>query len=110
MNTIPVERADIARELSSASDVGVTPGHSSPLGATVLPGRVNFSVYSRNASRAELLLFEEVDDAFPRRVIPLDAATHRTDNYWHVCVHNVKPGQIYGYRVCGPSDPSTGMR
>jgi isoamylase len=110
MNPIPLERADIARELSSASDVGITPGHSSPLGATVLAGKVNFSVYSRNASRAELLLFDGVDDAFPQRVIPLDPVTNRTDNYWHVCVHNVKPGQIYAYRAYGPFDPTTGMR
>jgi isoamylase len=110
MNPIPLERADIARELSSASDVGITPGRSSPLGATVLAGKVNFSVYSRNASRAELLLFDGVDDAFPQRVIPLDPVTNRTDNYWHVCVHNVKPGQIYAYRAYGPFDPTTGMR
>jgi isoamylase len=110
MNPIPLERADIARELSSASDVGITPGHSSPLGATVLAGKVNFSVYSRNASRAELLLFDGLDGAFPQRVIPLDPVTNRTDNYWHVCVHNVKPGQIYAYRAYGPFDPTTGMR
>lgn len=110
MKTMPLEHADIARDVSSGSMVGLTAGHSSPLGATVLSGRVNFSIFSRNASRVELLFFNQGDDATPERVIPLDAETHRTDNYWHVCVHNVKPGQIYGYRVHGPFAPSTGMR
>ena len=47
-------------------------GRSAPLGATVVPGGVNFSVYSRNASGVELLLFEREDNAIPARVITID--------------------------------------
>ena len=50
----------------------VTPGRSSPLGATIVTGGVNFSVFSRNAAAIELLLFDREDDARPSRVIPLD--------------------------------------
>jgi isoamylase len=110
MNTVPLERADTAGSVSPGAAAGVTPGHSSPLGATVFPGRVNFSIFSRNATRVELLFFDRVDGATPQRVIPLDASTNRTGHYWHVCVQNVKPGQIYAYRVHGPFDPSSGMR
>ena len=58
----------------------------------------------------ELLLFDREDDAPPARVISIDPAANRTYNYWHVCVPDVQPGQLYGYRVHGPFDPASGMR
>ena len=85
-------------------------GQSSPLGATVVPGGVNFSVFSRSAVRVELVLFDHVDDAGPARVIELDAASNRTLDYWHVFVPEIGSGQLYGYRVHGPFDPQNGMR
>ena len=85
-------------------------GHSSPLGATVVDGGVNFSLFSRSATGVELLLFDRPDDARPARVMRLDPAANRTYHYWHVCVPGVQPGQIYGYRVAGPSDPAHGLR
>jgi glycogen operon protein len=80
------------------------------LGATVTPRGVNFSLYSRNALSVELLLFDREDDARPARVIPIDPHTNRTYHYWHVFVPGLRAGQIYGYRVQGPFDPSSGMR
>ena len=85
-------------------------GKSSPLGATVSKGGVNFSVFSKNATGLELLLFDDADDARPARTIRLDPATNRTYHYWHVFVPGVQAGQIYGYRVEGPSDFARGMR
>src|SRR5258705_3648027 len=85
-------------------------GLSSPLGATLSPEGVNFSVYSKHATVIELLLFDCVDDARPARVIRIDPSTNRTYHYWHVLVPGVKEGQIYGYRVGGPFDPPSGMR
>src|SRR6516225_2945175 len=85
-------------------------GRSSPLGATPRDGGVNFSLYSRNASRVELLFFDREDDAKPARTIPLDPATNRTYHYWHVFVPGARHGQIYGYRVDGPSEPALGLR
>src|SRR6266853_1539909 len=96
--------------MSAAAKDFESTGRSSPLGATVLPGGVNFSVYSRNASGVELLLFDREDDALPARVITIDSATNRTYHYWHVFVPDLQPGQLYGYRVHGPFDPSSGMR
>src|SRR4029450_3866706 len=85
-------------------------GHSSPLGATVVDGGVNFSLFSRSATGVELLLFDREDAPRPARVMRLDAAANRTYHYWHVGVPGVQPGQLYGYRVAGPSDPANGMR
>jgi len=71
---------------------------------------VNFSLYSRNATGAELLLFERQDDARAARVIRVDSGANLTYHYWHVFVPGLEPGQLYGYRVQGPSDPANGLR
>src|SRR5262245_33318516 len=83
---------------------------ASPLGATVQPGGVNFSLFSRDATGVDLLLFDRDDDARPARVIPVDPATHRSYAYWHVFVPGVRAGQLYAYRVSGPFDPGNGLR
>jgi isoamylase len=85
-------------------------GSSSPLGATVTPGGVNFSLYSRDATGIELLLFNQVDDAKPSHIIVLDPVSHRTYHYWHVFLSGVQPGQIYGFRAHGSFDTARGMR
>ncbi|MGO9202330.1 MAG: glycogen debranching protein GlgX [Limisphaerales bacterium] len=88
----------------------VTAGRSSPIGATIVDGGANFSVFSRNAAGVELLLFDREDDSRPSRVISLDAATHRSYHYWHAFVPGIQPGQLYGYRARGQFDPASGMR
>jgi len=85
-------------------------GHSWPLGATVVDGGINFSVFSRSATGVELLLFDREDDARPARMMRLDPAANRTYHYWHVCVPGIRSGQLYGYRVAGPYDPANGIR
>jgi glycogen operon protein len=89
---------------------GLEEGRSSALGATPAPNGVNFSVFSRHATGVQLLLFDGVDDTNAARVVRLDPAVNRTYYYWHVFVPDVRPGQLYAYRVEGPFDPSTGMR
>ena len=84
-------------------------GCSYPLGATVTSGGVNFSLYSRDASGVELLLFADKNDATPE-VITLDPFDNRTYRYWHVFVPGIQAGQLYGYRVHGVFDPNQGMR
>jgi len=85
-------------------------GRAAPQGASVHPGGVNFSVYSRAASAMDLVFFDHEDDAHPSRVIRLDPADHRTYHYWHAFVPGVQPGQIYAYRAHGTWDPASGMR
>ncbi len=86
------------------------PGSSFPLGATVSAGGVNFSVFSKNADSVELLLFDHAEDSAPSRAILLDPTKNRTYHYWHVHVPEIRPGQIYGYRVHGPHEPERGLR
>src|SRR6516162_7684088 len=71
------------------------PGRPHPLGATVDKGGVNFSVFSRNATSVELLLFEKPDDVQPMQVIKLEPAINETFFFWHVYVKGLKPGAGY---------------
>ena len=88
----------------------IDPGKSFPLGATVSPLGVNFSVFSKNSTLVELLLFDHVDDAKPATVIALDPWRNLTYHYWHVFVPGLQAGQIYGFRVHGPFEPQRGLR
>src|SRR5262245_34074583 len=85
-------------------------GQSAPLGATVADDGVNFSVYCRDGTGVELLLFDRADDARPARIVPIDPAKNRTYHYWHLFVPGIRSGQLYGYRVAGPFDPGAGKR
>jgi glycogen operon protein len=88
----------------------VAPGTSAPLGATVRPGGVNFSVFSKGATRVELLLFADENAREPSAIIPLEDDGHRTYHYWHAFVAGLAPGQVYGYRAHGPFAPTRGWR
>jgi glycogen operon protein len=56
----------------------------------------------------ELWLFERPEDAHPSKVVKLESSVNRTFYYWHVFLKDVKPGQLYGYKVHGPYDPENG--
>ncbi|ABF42296.1 isoamylase [Candidatus Koribacter versatilis Ellin345] len=86
------------------------PGLTHPLGATICPEGVNFSLFSRHATGVELLFFDHAEDAQPTRVFRLDPVRNRTYYYWHLCIPDVSPGQLYGYRVYGPFAPDKGHR
>jgi isoamylase len=86
------------------------PGKSFPLGATPTADGVNFSLYCKNGTGVQLLLFDSAEDAMPSAVIDLDPKRHRTAHYWHIFLPELKTGQVYAYRVQGPADPQTGHR
>jgi len=85
-------------------------GNTSPLGATVIHGGVNFSVFARDCTGIELLLFDHADDATAARIITLEPRRNRTYHYWHTFVPDIGAGQLYGYRVAGPFAPQRGLR
>jgi len=110
MSAAPSPGSSVTNPMPVDKGNSVGSGRSAPLGATVLPGGVNFSMFSRNASGVELLLFDREDDPHPARQITLDPEKNRTDYYWHAFVEGLKPGQLYGYRVSGRFAPELGMR
>jgi glycogen operon protein len=71
---------------------------------------VNFSLFSRDCSAVQLLLFDRVDDDRPARVITLDPRKNRSYHYWHLFIPGLGQGQLYGFRVDGPRDPGRGLR
>jgi len=95
------------KEMSAGA---IQKGESAPLGATVYPEGVNFTVFSKNATQIELLLFNDEKAAKPAKIIPLDPNRNRTYHYWHCFLPDLKPGQVYAYRAHGPSAPELGLR
>lgn len=85
-------------------------GKSYPLGSTVTPQGVNFSVYSKNSTKMELSLWDDKEDREPVKVIKLDPKVNRTADYWHVFIPGLKAGQMYAYRAYGPHKPEKGQR
>ena len=85
------------------------PGRVFPFGATLVPGGVNFSVYSRLATACTLVLFERGAQA-PMAEIPFPLS-FRLGNTWSMIVFDLDPESIeYGYRMEGPYDPRAGHR
>ncbi|HTL28105.1 MAG TPA: glycogen debranching protein GlgX [Tepidisphaeraceae bacterium] len=83
------------------------PGRPAPLGATCMDGGINFALFSEHATKVELCLFESPDSATESRRITLSEKTHQV---WHGFLPDLQAGQIYGYRVHGPNEPSRGLR
>ena len=81
-------------------------GRPWPLGASWDGLGVNFAVFSANATRIELCLF---DPSGRREVTRLDLP-ECTDEVWHGYLPDAKPGQLYGYRAHGPYEPRAGHR
>jgi 4-alpha-glucanotransferase len=77
----------------------VEPGQSYPRGATWDGAGVNFDLFSANATRVELCLF----DAHGRRETARVALPEFTHEVWHGYLPDIRPGQLYGYRVHGPA-------
>ena len=85
----------------------VWPGWPYPLGATWDGVGVNFALFSEHATRVELCLFDSPQAESESLTIPL---TEQTDMVWHGYLPDVRPGQLYGYRVHGPYNPHHGHR
>ena len=84
----------------------VEPGLPYPLGATWDGKGVNFALFSANAERVELCVF----DPRGRREVYRIGLPEYTDEVWHGYLPEARPGMLYGYRVSGPYDPARGHR
>ena len=85
----------------------VYPGSPFPLGATWDGKGVNFALYSENATDVDLCLFNSTEDKTESERIRIVEVSHHV---WHIYLPDVKPGQLYGYRVYGPYEPENGHR
>lgn len=85
---------------------GIAGGSPEPLGATCDGNGVNFALFSANGEKVELCLFDRDGE----REIARLALAERSGDIWHGYLPGAQAGQLYGYRVHGPYDPSNGHR
>jgi glycogen operon protein len=85
----------------------VLPGRPYPLGATWDGIGVNFALFSENATKVELCLFDSAQAPAEFLRIALPSVTNQV---WHCYLPDARPGQLYGYRVHGQYAPSEGHR
>ena len=85
----------------------VWPGTPNPRGATYDGSGVNFSIYSRVATRVEICLYDlsQPDKELERFDLP---EVHGFT--WHGYAPGLEPGTLYGLRVHGPFEPENGHR
>ncbi|MGK0501070.1 MAG: glycogen operon protein, partial [Oceanicoccus sp.] len=81
-------------------------GDHYPLGAQWDGEGVNFALFSANAEKVELCLFDESGETeIARHMLP-----EQKHNVWHGYLSGLAPGTVYGYRVYGNYNPSAGDR
>ena len=83
----------------------LSPGYPYPLGATWDGRGVNFALFSENATAVDLCLFDSIEARVEKR-----AAVHSSSRpTWcgTATCRELRPGQLYGFRVHGPYDPGS---
>ncbi|WP_131115459.1 glycogen debranching protein GlgX [Lichenihabitans psoromatis] len=88
------------------TDFTVLPGTPQPLGATWDGEGTNFALFSANATKVELCIFD--DDG--KEEIARITLPEFTNQIYHGFLPDLKPGTLYGYRVHGPYEPHNGHR
>src|SRR3546814_10761977 len=86
--------------------IRIWPGDPYPLGATFDGRGVNFALFSENAEKVELCLFDDKGEKERGRI---DLPEY-TDEIWHGYLPDARQEQLYGYRVYGPYEPEQGHR
>ncbi len=81
------------------------PGRPYPLGATPSSKGTNFAIFSENAAQVDVCFF----DADGKETDCVTLREH-TALVWHGLIREIKPGQLYGYRIDGPWEPEQGKR
>lgn len=87
-------------------NIKVSSGRAYPLGASYDGKGVNFALFSANAEKVELCLFNATGTKEEKRF----CITVNDNNIWHIYLEGIEPGQAYGYRVYGPYKPQEGKR
>src|ERR1700733_14889180 len=90
--------------MSNQTQPIVWPGRPYPLGSSWDGEGVNFALYSEHAEKVELCLF----DISGKRETFRIRLPEQTDMVWHGYLPEVRPGQLYGYRVYVPYAPALG--
>src|SRR6202161_1450544 len=94
-DAVAASRASQVREGSPAAQGAIWDGKGT-----------NFAVFSENATKVEICLFDRKGISELERI----ALPEYTDEIWHGYLPDVGPSDVYGLRVHGPYEPSAGHR
>jgi isoamylase len=92
--------------MASSAKSRIQEGLPYPRGGTWDGKGTNFAVFSANATKVEICLFNETAEQELERI----ELPEYTDQVWHGYLPEVKANAVYGYRVHGPYDPNNGHR
>jgi isoamylase len=92
--------------ISDTTKMRFSEGNPFPLGATWDGLGVNFALFSANATKVELCLFDDAGRGEVQRI----ELPEFTDEVWHGYLPDARPGNVYAYRVHGPYEPEAGHR
>ncbi len=82
-------------------------GSAWPLGSSVTPNGVNFSVAAPHAANVELLIFKNENHDYPIKTIALDQ-NNRSGDYWHIELEGLAEGTLYGYKIYNDKEKDKG--
>ena len=102
--------ATIPEKLLLAQGYAISRGDARMQGAVIVPGGVNFSLLSCNATKVFLCLYRDSHDAKPSLEFALDSSSNKTGDVWHCQLHGLCAGALYLWRVDGPFQPTAGHR
>jgi glycogen operon protein len=91
--------------MGAITQLRLAQGRPFPLGASFDGNGINFALFSANATRVELCLFDADEREVARAELP-----EKSEDIWFGYLPAAKPGQLYGYRVHGPYEPLAGHR
>jgi isoamylase len=94
------------RAVVPTQNVQVREGLAHPRGATWNGEGVNFALFSANATKVELCLFDDAGKEELQRI----ELPEFTNEIWHGYLKGLLPGTVYGFRVHGPYAPEQGHR
>lgn len=78
------------------ADLVLNPGYAQPFGVSILPEGVNFALFSGEAKRVTLCLFNGNTSL---REIALDPKKNQTGNVWHILIKHLPRECCYAYRI-----------
>jgi isoamylase len=107
VSTAKQPRASAPTRSKGKKALRIWPGRPSPLGATCKNDGINFALFSENATKVELCLFDSPGAQAESHLVALP---EKTQQVWHGFFPDMRAGQVYGYRVHGPNEPSRGHR
>ena len=92
--------------MASSLKTKIQEGLPYPRGGTWDGKGTNFAVFSANATKVEVCIFDKTGaQELDRIELP-----EYTDQIWHGYLADIRPNTVYGYRVHGPYAPDAGHR